>query len=156
LAGTRPERMQRARTLSGRAETVVETTRNLIALEAEDAFLRWEEAETAARQAKEAADAADKLANDLSKDFAARQEARVAQVLNTAVPASQAPSQYYDFLPRQILALADLERVTAGGFCAGLVEVPVPPTPAGPATEQRHPTTIPLPIPDRAAKGTKS
>jgi outer membrane protein TolC len=126
LAGTRPERMQRARTLSARAEAVVETTRNLIALEAEDAFLRWEEAEAAARQAKEAADAADKLANDLSKDFAARQKVRVDEVLNTRVLASQARSQYYDYLHRQILALADLERVTAGGFCAGLVEVPVP------------------------------
>src|SRR5262249_8708699 len=118
----------------------------------------WEEAEAAARQAREAADAADKLANDLSKDFAARQKVRVDEVLNTRVLASQARSQYYDFLHRQILALADLERVTAGGFSAGLVETPtpVPPTPAGPATEQQRPTTIPLPVSVQDAKGMKS
>ena len=38
------------------------------------------------------------------------------------VLASQARSQYNEFLYNEILALADLERSTAGGFCAGLVK----------------------------------
>jgi hypothetical protein len=101
----------------------VETTRNLIALEAEDGFLRWEEETNKASQAREAVNAGDKLADNLRKDFTSGQKVRVEDVVTAQVMASQARSQYNEFLYRQILALADLERVTAGGFCAGLVEL---------------------------------
>ena len=50
--------------------------------------------------------------------------------MSARVLAAQARSQYNEFLYRQILALADLERVTAGGFCPGLVEG-VAPAPTG-------------------------
>lgn len=122
LIGSQPERVQHARSLKVRAETMVETTRNLIALEAEDAFLRWEDETLEARRAREAAEAGDKLAGDLRKDFTSGQKVRVEDVVTAQVLASQARSQYNESLYRQILALADLERVTAGGFCAGLVE----------------------------------
>ena len=121
LAGTRPERIKHARSLQARAEAVVETTRNLIALEAEDAFLRWEEASAETRQAREAAEAGDKLADELNKDFTAGLKVRIDEVITARVLASQARSQYNEFLYKQIVALADLERVTAGGFRAGLV-----------------------------------
>ncbi len=139
LVGSRTERMQRARSLSARAEAVVETTRNLIALEAEDAFLRWEEASDSARQAREAAEAGDKLADELSKDFAAGLKVRVEEVLSARVLAAQARSQYNEFRYRQVLALADLERATAGGFCAGLVDAvaPRPQPSAGQGTAPR-------------------
>jgi hypothetical protein len=123
LVGTQPERVKHAQSLQARAATMVETTRNLIALEAEDAFLRWEEEARKASQAREAAKAGDKLADDLRKDFTSGQRVRVEDVVTAQVIASQARSQYNEFLFRQILALADLERVTAGGFCAGLVEL---------------------------------
>jgi outer membrane protein TolC len=122
LAGSRPERIKHAQSLSARAEATVEVTRNLIALEAEDAFLRWEEAEQQARQAREAADTGDRLADGLSKDYAAGQKVKVEDVINAQVLASQARSQYAESLYRLILALANLERITAGGFCAGLSE----------------------------------
>lgn len=139
LAGSRPERMKHAQSLSARAEAVLETTRNLVTLEAEDAFLRWEETSGQARLAREAADSGDKLANDLSKDFTAGLKVRVEDVLSARVLASQARSQYNEFLYRQVLALVDLERVTSGGFRAGLAE-PV----ASPAQ--------PAPRPDTAAR----
>jgi outer membrane protein TolC len=123
LVGSRPERVQHARSLSSRAEAVVEATRKLIALEAEDAFLRWEDESQEANQAREAANAGEKLADELRKDFTSGQKVRVEDVVTAQVLASQARSQYNEFLYRQILALADLERVTAGGFCAGLVEL---------------------------------
>jgi outer membrane protein TolC len=107
---------------------VTATTRNLIALEADDAFLRWEEASGEASAARQAADAGDKLANEQNKDFVAGLKVKVEDVVNAQVLAAQARSQYNDFLYHQVLALADLERVTAGGFCAGLVE------PTGPRT----------------------
>jgi outer membrane protein TolC len=122
LVGSRPERVRHALSLRARADTVVETTRKLIALEAEDAFLRWEDESQQASQAREAADTGAKLADDLRKDFTSGQKVRVEDVVTAQVLASQARSQYNEFLYRQILALADLERVTAGGFCAGLVE----------------------------------
>jgi outer membrane protein TolC len=121
LAGSRSERVKHAEDLKARAEAVVEVTRNLISLEAEDAFLRWEEAAQAARQAREAADTGDKLASDLSKQLAAALKVKVEEVVNAHVLAAQARSQYNEFLYREILAVAELERVTAGGFKAELV-----------------------------------
>jgi outer membrane protein TolC len=126
LAGARPERKRHALSLSGRAQAVVEVVRNLITLEVEDAFLRWEEAATEARQAREAAEAGDQLAADLNRDFTAGLKVKVEDVVNAQVLASQARSQYNEYLYRQILALADLERVSAGAFSAGLVDTAAP------------------------------
>jgi outer membrane protein TolC len=126
MAGPRAERVEHAKSLHARAQAVVEVTRNLITLEAEDAYLRWEEAANEVREAREAAQTGEKLANDLSKDFAAGLKVRVDEVVNARVLAAQAWAQYNEFLYRQIIALADLERVTAGGFCAHLVEAVTP------------------------------
>jgi hypothetical protein len=122
LVGPRARRVQHVRSLYVRALAMVETTRNLLALQAEDAFLRWEQASRQARLAGEAADAADKLAEGLRKDFIAMQKVRVEEVASATATAAQARAQSNEFLSRKIVALADLERVTAGGFCAGLVE----------------------------------
>jgi outer membrane protein TolC len=127
LVGARAERVQQAQDLHARASAVVATTRNLISLEAEDAFLRWEETSRQAAEARVAADTGEKLANDLSKDFTARLRVKVDEVVSSRVLAAQAQAQYTEFLYRQLLALADLERITGGGFCAQLVEAIVPP-----------------------------
>src|SRR5438105_2591638 len=110
------DRVRRAESFHVRAQAVADTARNLIALEAEDAFLRWEEASLQIVDAREAADAGDKLADDLSKDFTAGLKVKVEDVVNSRVLASQARSQYNEYLYRQILALADLERITGGAF----------------------------------------
>jgi outer membrane protein TolC len=133
LIGCRPERVQHARDLHVRADAVTEVTRNLIALEAEDAYLRWEEASLEVPAAKEAIDSGEQLADDLSKDFTSGLKAKVEDVVNARVLSAQARSRYNEYLYRQILALADIERITAGGVCAGLVELSVPK--ARPATD---------------------
>ena len=125
LAGSRADRVKRAQSFNARAQAVAETTRNLIVLEAEDAFLRWEEAALQIQDAREAADAGDKLADDVSKDFTAGLRVKVEDVINSRVLASQARSQYNEYLYRQILALADLERITGGAFSARLVEATI-------------------------------
>jgi outer membrane protein TolC len=125
LAGSRANRVQTARSFHARAVAVVEASRNLIALEAEDAFLRWEEASLQIPQAREAADAADRLAEDLNKDMAAGLRVKPDDVMAARVLAAQARAQYNEALYNAIRALADLERITAGGFCAGLTEAPV-------------------------------
>jgi outer membrane protein TolC len=122
LVGSRADRVKRAQSFNARAQAVADTTRNLIALEAEDAFLRWEEAALQIPQAREAAEAGDKLAEDVNRDFTAGLRVKVEDVVNGRVLASQARSQYNEFLYRQILALADLERITGGAFNPHLAE----------------------------------
>ncbi len=120
LVGTRTERMQRAQSFCARAESAAATTRNLIALEVEEAYARWEEAAQQAKQAKDAAEEGDKMADDLRKDFVAGQKVRVEEVVTARVLASQARSEFNEAVLRQIIALADLDRATAGGFSSGL------------------------------------
>jgi outer membrane protein TolC len=122
LAGCRPDRVKRAQSLHARAQAVTEVARNLVALEAEDAFLRWEEAALQTPEAKAAADAARDVADELSKGLTAKLKVKVDEVLSARVLNAQAQAQYNESLYRQILALADLERITGGAFCAHLVE----------------------------------
>jgi outer membrane protein TolC len=126
LAGSRGNRQQTARSYHARALAVVETSRNLVSLEAEDAYLRWEQASMEVTQNREAADAGDRLADDLNKDMAAGLRVRPDEVMTARVLAAQARGQYNEALYHLILALADLERITAGGFCAHVTEVPAP------------------------------
>jgi hypothetical protein len=122
LAGERQDRVKHADDLHTRAVAALETTRGLIALEAQDAFLRWQEASRGARETREAADTADKLAEDVNKDFTSGFKIKVEDVINARVLASTARSQYNEYLNREILALVDLERISAGAFSAGLKE----------------------------------
>jgi outer membrane protein TolC len=123
LAGAKADRVKRAQSFHTRALAVVESTRNLIGLEAGDAYLRWEEAALQLPGLKEAAEVAEKTAGQLNKDFAVGAKVRVDDVVNAHVLASQARAQYNEALYHQILALADLERITAGAFCANLPDL---------------------------------
>lgn len=127
LAGRQLERAAMAGTLKDRAAAVAVKARNLIALEAEDAFLRWEQASQQTERAQQAAATGEKLAGNTGKDFAAGLKVKVEDVVNAHVLASQAKSQYNQFLYQSILALADLERITAGAFSAGLAKPPTSP-----------------------------
>src|SRR6202035_2446414 len=86
------------------------------------AFLRWEEAARQIPKAREAADAGDQLAEELGKDFAAGLKVKVEDVIGARLLAAQARAQYNEYLYRQALALADLERATGGAFTCRLVE----------------------------------
>ncbi len=79
LAGHRHDRMERARAFQARAAAVAEKTTNLIRLETEAAFLKWQDADG-------------------------------------ITLADQAEAQYNEALYYHALALAALERVTAGGY----------------------------------------
>lgn len=134
VAGSKCDRVQHVRDLYARAAAGIEQTRNLIVLDADNAFLRWEEASQQVALAKEAADAGDKFAADLDRDFRARLKVKIGDVVDAWVLASQTHSQYNEYLYHLILALADLERATAGGFCAGLTAPAAPQ--AQPAAEK--------------------
>ncbi len=122
LVGPRKLRVEQARSLLVRAQTMVDVTRNLIALEAEDAFLRWDQSARQAVQGRQAADTGDRLAESLRTSLIGRQRVRPDDVATAQVVAAQARGQYNEFLFRKVIALADMERITAGQFCAGLVE----------------------------------
>jgi outer membrane protein TolC len=103
-----------------RADSVVEKTRGLITLEAEDAYLSWRESTDKVVGTREAA----KLGKDLSERTKRNRgvgNIKEEDLLQNDVLAGQAQAAYNEALYRQILALANLERITAGGFNSGLV-----------------------------------
>jgi len=120
LVGSKADRTERARAFSARAAAVADKTRNLVALEAEDAFIKWEEATLKIPSTREAATRAAKLADDMRKDFGAEQKVKAEDLVTVEVLSAQAQAQHIETIYQQILALAALERVTAGGFHAAL------------------------------------
>lgn len=123
LIGKRDDRVQRACALHARAGAVVEKTRNLIVLEAENEYHLWEGAERKLAKGREAADLGDKVARDTLNDFNGGQNVTYRDVLESAVIAAQARSQYNEIRYQAVLAQAALERITAGGYHAGFETV---------------------------------
>lgn len=118
LAGPKSARVEQAQAYSGRADAVVQKTRELIALEAEDAFARWEESSRKIAATREATAKAKLYVKNLEE---ANKVARIKpeEMTTNRVLAAQASVALNEALFQQILALANLERVTAGGFSAG-------------------------------------
>lgn len=113
LVGDRTSRMARSAALGERADAVLQKTKNLITLEAENAFLKWQETRSKAKHLKEGAAAAKKLVERVRND--AGGSLKKSEQLTTEVLTAQALAAYNESLFQQILALAALERVTAGG-----------------------------------------
>jgi outer membrane protein TolC len=125
FVGPRADRVERAEALNARAYAVVEKTRNLIALEAEDAYLKWDEAHRKVKQTSAAADYAEKTLKDLrdrwqenqNPTFLEKLPAATKEYLEALVRFSQIRSEYNQALFQLLLSIAGLERVTAGGVC---------------------------------------
>lgn len=120
LIGNRATRVERASQLSARMGAVVDKTRNLITLEAEDAYYRWESAYRKLPGAAQAADLARGVARRQSAAWLEGQTVPYRDVLEAAVIAAQASSQYNEARYQLVLTLAALERITAGGLNPGL------------------------------------
>jgi outer membrane protein TolC len=123
LAGPRSARVERASNFSARAAAVVEKTRNLIALEAEDAYLRWAEAAQKIPPARGALTTGRHLAESTREGFNSG-SLRIEEVLTNEALVAQAKSTYNEALFQQILALTALQRITAGGFDPGWASQP--------------------------------
>ncbi len=114
LVGSKYDRVCRAMAFAQRAEAVYEKARNLILVEAEGTFFDFELASEKLTLSKQQF--------DLSKDL--QQRARDAQdttrakdqLLQAEVVAAKAQSEYVQAVHDYLLALAALERVTAGGI----------------------------------------
>lgn len=120
FAGKRCCRVERAKDFVGRATAVADKTRNLITLEAEDAYFKWLEFGQKVTQSRDGAIAGDRLAKNTREDFRAEQKVKIDDVLTNEVTAAQARSTHNEAVYNYILTLAGLERITAGGFQSGL------------------------------------
>lgn len=122
LVGARCDRVERARNLDHRADAVVEKIRNLILLETEEAFLRWQEGARKTLYYRQAADKAEKIADNSQVDYREKGVGTFNEALNSRILATQLRVQALEAAYRYDLALAALERITAGGFCAGFTK----------------------------------
>jgi outer membrane protein TolC len=127
LVGKRDDRIAQAESLTARADAVTEKTRGLIALEADDAFHRWRDTSRRLPKSRDAAKSARTLADKLAKDAKdPNLDVRFSEAMAAGAIASQLRLEENEVHLQQLLNLAALERVTAGGFNPGLVPAPAP------------------------------
>jgi outer membrane protein TolC len=114
MVGRRSERVARAQALSRRADSVLEKARNLIVLEAESAFLDFDDATKNVAIAKEAFDASRDLMDRVREGFDNPKASKDQLVLSYG-QAAEAQAEYHIAVFQHLLDLAALERITAGG-----------------------------------------
>lgn len=115
LVGTKFDRVCRAMAYSQRADSVYEKTRGLITLEAENAFYEYELASGRLMFAKCQFDSGKDLMDRVRENID-NLKASKEQLVQSYVIAAQAQSDYFEAVYQHLLALAALERVTAGGI----------------------------------------
>lgn len=113
LVGSREDRVARAREYSNRQETVLEKTRNLVELEATNAYLDWYASAERLKLAKTRFESSQKMV-DLSRKSAPNIRKYDQLILNEAL-AAKSQAEYLEAVYENIKALATLERVTTGG-----------------------------------------
>lgn len=112
LVGSKFERVCRAMAYSRRAEAVYDSARGLITLEAENAYLEFELATEKVRLGREKLD----LALDIQKGARALNPKDKSIIVQAEVLASKTQADYTEAVFNHLLALAALERITAGGI----------------------------------------
>jgi outer membrane protein TolC len=139
INGSKRDRVSIAEAYAGRAETVVARTKLLIGLETDQAFLRWVEASKKLAHYREALQAAQeraeasKMVLKLKAPGGGLLGMPIHRVIDNGALASQMRAEVNKARYELLLALAQLERVTAGGFCARLDTAPDRPDDVEPA-----------------------
>lgn len=129
LIGPRANRVETARDHSIEAAAVAEKTRNLAVLEAEEAYFQWEEWSRKVVFLGEAQKIGTRLGTELHAEFRGSLKRLIEALVPESLLAAQARTDYNEALFRQAIALAALERVTGGAFCAGLTNESLPSKP---------------------------
>jgi outer membrane protein TolC len=114
LVGSKYDRVCRAMAFAQRAEAVYEKARNLIVAEAESTFFDFELASEKLTHSKQQFDYSKDLQQRV-RDAAENTKAKD-QLVQAEVVAAKAQSDYVHAVHEYLLALAALERVTAGGI----------------------------------------
>ena len=115
--------MDRAAFVNGRAGAVAEKTRNLVALEAEAAFLKWEEAIAKMDETRPSAEEGEKMLVKLKAALEGNVLQSYKDYLELVVIVGQVKAQYNEALYNHAVALTEFERVTAGGFPGGITVI---------------------------------
>jgi outer membrane protein TolC len=117
IPGKKNDRVEQARLLNDRANSVVDKTRNLIALDAEDTYLRFAEASKQIAEYAKAVDESGRVADELKRRFdPSDKEVGVDEVLNAGLLATQTKLYYNEAVFHYLITLAGLERATGGMF----------------------------------------
>jgi outer membrane protein TolC len=125
LVGHRDARVARARDLAGRAQAVVAKAQNLVTLELEDAYLNFRGAARQVRQLQGAPALARSIYANTKERFD-NGKATGEEIIRSGTLEDQAQAQLNEALYNHALALAALERITAGGFCPVFQPVAAP------------------------------
>ncbi len=121
LSGKRCDRIEQAEAYSARAAAVADKTRDLIGLDVEQAFLRWQEAAAQLPELDQAAGDARKAFDALKERFNAETRgATVSEWLSYGTLRTDLLVEANRVRFRLLVSLAHLERATGGAFCPGL------------------------------------
>ena len=117
-------RVDRASNVFARAGAAADKAYNLIALEAEDTFFKWEEAVSKIAKYTQAAKDAEALSQRATSALDSGVIQSYRDVLEILVIGAQIQANLNEAQYNHAVALTELERVTAGGFPTVTVNVP--------------------------------
>jgi len=118
MVGSRTDRSEKAWQLVARSQAVTEKTKNLVTLEAESAWNEFHFAGLAMEASKRQADAGARnlsLLKEVAGDKVST-AATLQQLLEAQEEAAKGQATYNESVYSRISALANIERITAGGF----------------------------------------
>ncbi|HKA05832.1 MAG TPA: TolC family protein, partial [Gemmataceae bacterium] len=124
FVGPRDVRVDRATDVAGRAGAAADKAYNLVALEAEDTFFKWEEAVAKIAKYTQAAKDADALSQRATSALDSGVIQSYRDVLEILVISAQIQANLNEAQYNHAVALTELERATAGGFPTVTVHVP--------------------------------
>ena len=118
LTGSRAARVEQARDYHQLAEAVAAKTRNLIALEVEDLYHRWREKSSKATHLEKAYRVALVFSDKLKNSFNPKMPGypNVDEVIAAGIITTRLQLEWKEAHYQSLVALAALERATAGGF----------------------------------------
>jgi hypothetical protein len=115
LAGKKAQRIERAQDLYARSVAVVDKTNNLVTLEVEATYLKWLEAAEKVKSLEGTPKIAGNITDKVKKEFDKGKTTGEA-ILRAQGMEEQIAASYNEALYLHALALAAMERVTAGGY----------------------------------------
>jgi outer membrane protein TolC len=136
LNGSRGDRAEQARLYAARAKAVADKTRQLVALEAEQAYFRWLEARNREKHYRSAVPLAERQFDRAKKRTQLKDlpAGSIDDFLYFGQQHNEVRIEANLARYQKLLALAILERVTAGGFCPAFgVRPDTPPADSRPA-----------------------
>ncbi len=119
LNGSREARVRQARDYHERAQALTTKTRNLIALEVEDLYRRWVEKSRKAAFLEKAYQQSRTFSDKLKETYVGSRKGdypNLDQVIHSGLITTRLQLEWKESHYQSLLALAALERATAGGF----------------------------------------